>query len=111
MSRHHLLRGAGALGVVVGALALAGCGGPDLDAAARASAACVSDVREQLSEVERPDRDFLHTTVRQDDQGWEVEGQVPFTGRSLHCDVVADSSDEARGMRVVDSKVAPVNDS
>lgn len=97
-----------AAALALSAAALTGCAGPDLHAAARANAACLSALRPQLPAAELPDLDELTTHVVQHHQSWSIDGQLASNGRQVRCHVVNDSSDQVRGMRVDHTWVGPI---
>jgi len=80
---------------------------PDPDAAAKASATCVSALRSQLPDTEQSDLDNLHTQVNQSEKAWTVEGQLPSTGRQFRCRVEPDPTDHLRGMRAETTWLGP----
>jgi hypothetical protein len=95
------------MAAVLAAGVLAGCGGPDLDAAERANAACISALRPKLPDTEQSDLNSLQTQVTRDGKAWIVEGQLPSTGRQIRCHVVADPADSLRGMRTETTWLGP----
>ena len=107
VQRRRLAAGTAAAILTVTAWATAGCADHKVDDFEKAVAACIGAVRPKVSADERTDLSSWHSHVTRQGTNWQVEGQLPLTGRDVTCRVVPDPSNQLRGMRVDSIRLSP----
>lgn len=107
MVQRRLAAGTAAAILTVTALAAAGCADQKVDDFEKAVAACIGAVRPKVSADEQTDLSSWHSHVTRQGTNWQVQGQLPSTGRDVTCRVVPDPSNQLRGMRVDSIRLSP----
>jgi len=100
VQRRRLAAATAAAILTVTAWTTAGCADQKADDFEKPAAACIGAVRPKVSAAEQTDLSSWHSHVTRQGTNWQVEGQLPSTGRDVTCRVVPDPANQLRGMRV-----------
>ncbi len=100
VQRRRLSAATAATILTVTAGAAAGCANQKANDFEKAVTACIGAVRPKVSADEQTDLSSWHSHVTRQGTNWQVEGQLPSTGRDVTCRVVPDPANQLRGMRV-----------